>query len=161
MTAASARQADFILSLANKLTGESAAYVSQSSVLAPPRNGWTAAAASALIDELQAAITAHAAWQDETGIVPGAKIRRHFTSKDGRPLILSGEVTGYRWDGGLAPDSVFVDLDDESREAFGPKARSFGIARIGAPVTPDAAALKAERARLAARIAEIDAALAG
>lgn len=159
MTPATNTQCDYILTLANKLTGESVRYASQSSVLSPPRNGWTKPQASALIDELDAAIKAHQEWQQRTGLIPGAYVRRHYTSKDGTPVILSGEVNGYRW-AGLTPAGVYVTLDDEGREHFSADILNFAVERIGGEVAAAPTAdLEAERARLTARIAEIDAIL--
>lgn len=155
MASASEKQISYLLQLEGKLTGTAPRYLSQSSVL--PKNV-TAAEASLLIDELQAAIEAHAKWQAETGLVKGAKIRCTFLRGPDRvPERLAGTVTGHHWSG-REVNGLYLDNIDASWEV---KGSWFALSRV-TEVSPgdDPESLKAERARLLARVADIDAILA-
>jgi hypothetical protein len=150
------KQISYMLQLANKLTGQSARYASQSSIDLRVKTG---PEASAVIDELQAAIEAHAKWQAETGLVPGAKIRRRYTTRDGEEIIVSGEVTGYKWSG-LEVGLIWFEPDAATRAARSwEDSVKLGVAQLGDEVADGPKELKAERAKLMARIAEIDAIL--
>jgi hypothetical protein len=115
------------------------------------------------IEELEAAVKAHQEWQQERGLVPGARIRHRYTLKDGTTTqVIVGTVIGYTWSG-LEVDTIRVDVDQESMSQFsdGKTTRRFAAGRFGDEVLADPAAeLEAERARLTARLAEIDAQLA-
>lgn len=156
MTAATEKQINYMLQLANKLTGEKARYLSQSGVL--PSAIKSSAEASGWIDDLQAAIEAEEKRQADTGIVEGAKIRCAYARKDGTQGRLAGTVTGFHWSG-TAVDGVYLSDVEASWEV---KGRWFYLDRMSEVSTgDDPESLKAERARLLARVAEIDAILAG
>jgi hypothetical protein len=156
------KQTDYMLQLANKLTGERVRYASQSSIDLKVK---TSAEASAYIDQLQDAIEAHEKWLEETGLTIGAKIRRHYTRKDGEQIIIAGEVIGYTWSADFAVYEIRVEVDAETLAAYfegSTKAtRRLVAAQFGDEALADPAAeLEAERAKLLARLAEIDGQLA-
>lgn len=155
------KQVDYILQLANKLTGERVRYASQSSIDLKVKTG---AEATAFIDDLKAAIEAHQKWQRETGLVVGAKIRRHYTRANGEQIIIAGEVMGYAWARDLTVGEVRVEVDAETLATYftdDKTVRRLAADRFGDEVQADTAAgLAAERAKLVARLAEIDAQLA-
>jgi hypothetical protein len=161
MAAPTEKQLDYALQLANKLTGERARYASQSSIDLKAK---TAPEATALIDQLKDAIEEHAKWQQESGLAVGAKVRRHYVKQDGTRVIASGEVTGYEWGRNLvvcalrfAPDEAAYEAGSFSRD----KRVKLAIERLGDDAAADPVAeLEAEREKLLARLAEVDAQLA-
>lgn len=160
MTDPTAKQIDYLLQLANKLTGERARYASQSSIDLRVKG---AAEASALIDDLKAAIEAHEKWQAETGLVIGSRLRHHYVTGKGVKIVAEGEILSYKWDGDLRVSEIFYDATPETRQAagFSDTVRTKVIVdRLGDPAGDDPEALRAERERLLARVAEIDALLA-
>lgn len=165
-TAATNKQVDLIITLANRLTGRRARYTSQlKDVVSEPRGGWGKSEASALIDELEDAITAHAKWQEETGLTVGARLRHHYTTGKGVKIIAEGPITGYTWTSDFQVAEVVYDATPETRRAAGFREEGktiVSLERLGARAADDPVAeLEAERARLLARVAEIDAQLAG
>lgn len=159
---ATTKQVNEILRLANTLTGERVAYVSQSSVLSEPRNGWSNQEASLLIDDLKEAIEAENRRRDDTGVVEGAKIRFKFTRKNGEDGgILAGTVSRYKWSG-TEVVGVYLSALDATEATFEPSGQGYyPFFRMHDINTGDSAdALRRERERLTARIAEIDALLA-
>jgi hypothetical protein len=148
------KQLDYILTLANKLTGGDARYLSQSSVL--PKSVRSSAEASGLIDDLLAAIEVEEKRQAGTGIVADAKIRCAFVRQDGTAGRLAGAVTGLHWSG-MKVDGVYLHDVEASWVVKGSWFRLDRMSDVRIGDGPEA--LKAERERLAARIAEIDALL--
>lgn len=161
-TTASDKQADYILRLANELTGERARYVSQSSVIEQPRNGWGQQEASLLIDDLKSAIEAEKQ-RAASGAVTGARVTFGYTWNSGDKSQVTGEIVGYKWDDGYRVDAFRVRLDEAARAAA-PHGKEHGLCRLsritGLVVLGEndgeREILAAERAALAARIAEID-----
>lgn len=155
------RQLDYALQLANKLTGQRARYASQSSIDLKVK---TSAEASALIDQLQEAIPAHEAWLAETGLAIGAMLRHHYTTGKGVKIIAEGPVTGYRWGNDLRVSELMYDATPATRQAggFSETANTIiALERLGERAADDPVAeLEDERAKLIARLAEIDAELA-
>jgi hypothetical protein len=158
MANATDRQLDFILKLANQLTGERARYLSQSSAVSAPK---TSAEASALIDELQEAIKAEEK-RAESGVVVDADVAFTYTWKDGSVTEVRGTVDGYRWSG-LRVVSIWLRDMDEATRGRGKDRVLFALDRTAnlTVVTEDPEILRNERARLLARVVEIDAILAG
>lgn len=163
-TAATDKQVDLIITLANRLTGSRARYVSQLKDIVPqPRGGWGKSEASALIDELENAIKAHQAWQEETGLTIGARLRHHYTTGKGVNIIAEGPITGYGWTRDFQVHEVAYDATPETRRAAGFKAEgktAVSLERLGERAADDPVAeLEAEREKLIARLAEVDAEL--
>ena len=167
-TTATAKQTDYILRLANELTGERVGYVSQSSVLSAPRNGWTSQEASLLIEDLLAAIEAEKE-RAKSGAVEGARVTFGYVWKDGAQTQVTGTITGYKWDNDWRVYLLRLsELDQQSkaRATDGSGSVRFAVARmtgltvLGAE-SGDREALLAERSRIVARLAAIDAELGG
>lgn len=162
MASPTEKQLDYMLRLANQLTGERARYLSQSSIL--PKSVKTSAEASRLIDDLQAAIEEHEKWQQETGLTIGAVLRHHYTTSKGVKIIAEGPVTAYKWGRDLAVAELVYNATPATRQAagFGPDVKTaIALDRLGERAADDPVAeLEAERGKLLARLAEIDAELA-
>lgn len=160
MAAPTPRQLDYLLQLANALTGERARYNKDSSIDLTVKTG---PEATAMIDALKEAIPAHQAWQEETGLTIGSMLRHHYTTAAGTAIIAEGPVTRYRWSG-LRVSVLDYDATPETRKAAGFSATAstiIDLARLGAPAAADPEAeLEAEREKLLARLAEVDSRLA-
>ena len=159
MSAPTEKQLDYILQLANKLTGERVRYLSQSSVVSAPK---TSAEASGLINDLQSAIEAEEERQAGSPVVTGARIAFEYVRKTGEHTPVTATVAGYKWEN-LKVVGIYVDATDEQTATWKSQRTWLNLARMAniriASEDPDA--LRAEREQLLARVAEIDAILAG
>jgi hypothetical protein len=158
MSAPTEKQLDYILKLANQLTGERVRYLSQSSVVAAPK---TSAEASGLIGDLQEAIEAEEKRQAESPVTIGARITFDYVRKTGEHARVTATVTGYRWEW-LKVAAIYTADEDEQTGAWKKQGTWLVLARMTniQPYAGYPEALEAERKRLRARIAEIDAILA-
>lgn len=147
-------QVEYIIRLAGQLTGERVRYLSQSSVVSPPK---TKTEASVLIDDLLAAIAAEEERRARSLVVEGARITFGYDRKDGGHVQVTGTVARYKW-AGLAVVGVYLGDVDEQTAAWKVAGTWLNLRRMSdvRAAGDDPAALRAERELLLARLAEVD-----